>query len=113
MKSWVKFEAGEVTQGPIAADEQPEGFVEYVELINLPPGHGPTSVTIALIDGRCVKTISATTSYAVQRQNAYPTIGDQLDMFWHAMDGGVIPKIEPFYTDIANIKAQYPKPPSA
>jgi hypothetical protein len=33
-----------------------------------------------------------------------------MDMLWHAMDTGVLPKVEPFYTDILNIKAQYPKP---
>lgn len=50
--------------------------------------------------------------YAALRQEAYPAIGVQLDMFWHAMNDGQIPKIEPFYSEIKAIKEKYPKPSS-
>lgn len=113
MQSWVKFVDGRIVEGPVGSDEQPDGFVEYVEVVNLPPAHGPVTVSVSFVDGRCVKTISAETSYVKQRQNAYPSLGDQMDMLWHAMDDGVIPKVEPFYTDILNVKVQYPKPPAA
>jgi hypothetical protein len=31
-------------------------------------------------------------------------------MLWHAMDDGLIPKIEPMYSEIKAVKEQYPKP---
>ena len=44
-----------------------------------------------------------------QRQSAYPSVGDQLDAIYHAMDQGIIPKIEPMYTDCKTVKETYPK----
>jgi hypothetical protein len=44
------------------------------------------------------------------RQAEYPKVEDQMDMLWHAMDDGVIPKVEPFYSQIKAIKDKYPKP---
>lgn len=49
-------------------------------------------------------------TYDVLRKAEYPALGDQFDMFWHAMDSGVIPKIQPFYDDIKAVKEKYPKP---
>ena len=48
------------------------------------------------------------TDYHYQRRQNFPSIGDQLDMLWHAMDEGELTKIEPFYTEIQNVKLQYP-----
>jgi hypothetical protein len=48
------------------------------------------------------------TDYHYQRRQNFPSIGDQLDMLWHAMDRGELTKIEPFYTEIQNVKSQYP-----
>ena len=50
------------------------------------------------------------TQYQRDRVKTYPSIGDQLDMLWHAMDSGVLPKYEPFYDAIKNVKDQFPKP---
>ncbi len=47
--------------------------------------------------------------YQMLRKQAYPTIESQLDALWHAMDKGVIPKIEPMYSEVAAIKDQFPK----
>lgn len=113
MAMFVRFEDGKITEGPIGDSVAPEGFVEYREVINIPPNAGDITATIALVDGICVKTITGQTSYVKQRQSAYPSLGDQMDMLWHAMDDEIIPRVEPFYTDILNIKAQYPKPPAA
>lgn len=44
------------------------------------------------------------------RAKAYPAIGDQLDAIWHAMDDGLFPKIEPMYSEVAEVKARFPKP---
>lgn len=43
------------------------------------------------------------------RAEAYPTLTEQLDMLWHAMNNGSIPKAEPFFSRIQEVKDQYPK----
>lgn len=47
--------------------------------------------------------------YKERRADQYPPVEDQLDMFWHAMDSGQIPKIQPFYDEIKRIKERFPK----
>ena len=50
-------------------------------------------------------------NYAEQRRNAYPEIGDQLDMLWHSIDQD--PQLKSKYFDFyeANkaVKVKYPK----
>ena len=50
-------------------------------------------------------------NYAQQRRNAYPEIGDQLDMLWHSIDKD--PQLKTKYFDFyeANkaVKVKYPK----
>ena len=43
------------------------------------------------------------------RKAEYPPVAEQLDMLWHAMDQGQLPKAEPFYSNIKRIKDKYPK----
>lgn len=66
----------------------------------------------ALIDGEVIDTqepvIQAT--YQTRRMTDYPSVGDQMDMLWHAMNNGDMPKIEPFYSEILAVKQRYPKP---
>ena len=49
--------------------------------------------------------------YAEQRRNAYPEIGDQLDMLWHSIDQD--PQLKSryfdFYEAIKAVKVKYPK----
>jgi len=52
----------------------------------------------------------ATNGYKIERKSAYPSIGDQLDMLWHSMDSGEIPKSLAFYNAIKTVKDKYPKP---
>lgn len=40
----------------------------------------------------------------------YPNISDQLDMLWHAMDTGALPKVDSFYDAIKAVKDANPKP---
>ena len=49
--------------------------------------------------------------YAQQRRNAYPEIGDQLDMLWHSIDESpeLKQKYFKFYEAIKAVKAKYPK----
>ena len=49
--------------------------------------------------------------YAEQRRNAYPAIGDQLDMLWHSIDQNpeLKQKYFNFYEAIKQVKVKYPK----
>jgi len=47
--------------------------------------------------------------YKERRAMSYPSVEDQLDMFWHAMNSGQMPKIQPFFDQIKSVKEQYPK----
>jgi hypothetical protein len=53
-------------------------------------------------------------AYARTRADAYPTIGDQLDMLWHAVDTGdwtpTKVKTTEFYTALKAVKDAHPKP---
>lgn len=55
-----------------------------------------------------VKVVTRPEYISLRAQN-YPKLGEQLDCFWHAMNVGTLPKIEPFYSDIKKIKDKYPK----
>ena len=107
---WVKLQDGQIVAGPDSFQPDPS-YVEYVEVLNLTPPYSRVDISIAMIDGKCVKTVTSVTSYAAERQAAYPPIGDQLDDFWHAMDSNLIPRIEPFYSQVKAVKEKYPKPP--
>ena len=49
--------------------------------------------------------------YINQRKNAYPAIGDQLDMLWHSIDQNaeLKQKYFDFYQAIKSVKVKYPK----
>jgi len=47
--------------------------------------------------------------YKVERQFAYPSMSDQLDMLWHAIDNGTLNKTSDFYTAIKAVKDAHPK----
>ena len=53
-------------------------------------------------------------AYARTRETAYPTIGNQLDMLWHAVDTGdwtpAKVKTTEFYTALKAVKDANPKP---
>jgi len=48
-------------------------------------------------------------TYETQRRLSYPSLGEQFDMLWHAMDSGEIPHATNFYNRIKAVKDQYPK----
>jgi len=48
--------------------------------------------------------------YHSRRQAAYPSVTEQLDKLWHAIDSGALDKTSDFYQGIASIKSQFPKP---
>lgn len=47
--------------------------------------------------------------YRKKRAEQYPSVEEQLDMLWHAMDKGQAEKAEPFYSSLADVKKRYPK----
>lgn len=55
------------------------------------------------------KLIKRPRTHTEMRKASYPGIGDQMDMFWHAMNDGTLPKVEPFFSQIKAVKEQYPK----
>jgi hypothetical protein len=91
-----------------------------VGLIEVPEGcflHVGISATVGLtkqvlVDGAIVDTKEPLipVTYQRQRRTDYPSVGDQMDMLWHAMNNGDMPKVEPFYSDILAVKQRYPKP---
>ena len=50
-------------------------------------------------------------AYVEQRRNAYPAIGDQLDMLWHTIDKDILlqKRYFDFYQTIKQVKVKYPK----
>jgi len=54
-----------------------------------------------------VQAYIAANAYKTARQ--YPSIGDQLDMLWHAIDNGTLNKTSDFYTAIKAVKDAHPK----
>ena len=50
-------------------------------------------------------------NYVQQRRNAYPEIGNQLDMLWHSIDqdAELKQKYFDFYQAIKSVKVKYPK----
>ena len=57
------------------------------------------------------ETITEQATYINQRRNAYPEIGDQLDMLWHSIDkdAELKQKYFDFYQAIKSVKVKYPK----
>ena len=57
------------------------------------------------------ESITEQAPYINQRKNAYPEIGDQLDMLWHSIDQN--PELQmkyfDFYQAIKSVKVKYPK----
>jgi hypothetical protein len=48
-------------------------------------------------------------SYVKNRALNYPSLGDQLDMLWHAIDAGTLNKTSDFYKTIKAVKDAHPK----
>jgi len=47
--------------------------------------------------------------YQRLRLPKYPTVNEQLDMLWHAIDNGTLNKTSDFYTAIKAVKDAHPK----
>jgi len=70
------------------------------------------------VDGAVVKEPDPTPlTWEEARRDAYPPLGDQLDMLWHAIDTGnwtaAKVKTTDFYAELKAVKADNPKPEGA
>ncbi len=48
-------------------------------------------------------------TYSDHRANSYPSIPEQLDMLWHAIDLDTLDKTSDFYNNLKAVKNKYPK----
>ena len=75
--------------------------------------NGTTPISKADIEAKMNKMANEPeeSTYAEQRRNAYPPIGDQLDMLWHSIDQNpeLKQKYFNFYEAIKQVKVKYPK----
>tara|TARA_R100001443_G_scaffold27759_1_gene40948 strand:- start:372 stop:692 length:321 start_codon:yes stop_codon:yes gene_type:complete len=75
--------------------------------------NGTTPIPVADIEAKMAEMANEPeqSQYAQQRRNAYPPIGDQLDMLWHTMDKDMElqHKFYDFYQTIKKVKVAYPK----
>ena len=75
--------------------------------------NGTTPIPVANIEAKMNEMANEPeqSNYAQQRKNAYPEIGDQLDMLWHSIDqdAELKQKYFDFYQAIKSVKVKYPK----
>ena len=75
--------------------------------------NGTTPISKADIEAKMAEMANEPeqSKYAEQRRNAYPAIGDQLDMLWHSIDQDpqLKSKYFDFYEAIKAVKVKYPK----
>ena len=48
-------------------------------------------------------------TYAAKRKSSYPSVEEQFDLLWHAIDSGTLDKNSSFYTTLKATKDKYPK----
>ena len=72
--------------------------------------NGTTPIPKTDIEAK-INEIGTESNYVQQRRNAYPEIGDQLDMLWHSIDQNpeLKQKYFDFYEAIKQVKVKYPK----
>jgi hypothetical protein len=102
---WVKVENGKIVQGP-STYKHDDTYAEYVEVLNLTPPYTRVNVDIAMVDGKCVKTVTSIPDYRVQREAEYPPIADYLD----GVVKGDQAQIDAYIAACQAVKAKYPKP---
>lgn len=102
---WVKFENGQILSGPMT-HKFDDTYVEYVEILNLTLPYSRVTVDIAMVDGKCVKTVTSISDYRVQREAEYPAMAEYLD----GVVKGDQAQIATYIAACQAVKAKYPKP---
>jgi len=67
------------------------------------------NITQQQIDDEYASVLAEYNAQEYQRLRQYPSLGDQLDMLWHAIDNGTLNKTSDFYTAIKAVKDAHPK----
>jgi len=88
----------------LVGDDEYENITGWADSVTNPPTKGEV-----MAEFERLKTEFETTVYARYRSNEYPSITEQLDALWHAMDDGVLPKVDGFYDTVKEVKEKYPK----
>ena len=85
-----------------------DGVDEIIEWYSSDPQPTQEAINQAKID---CQTEYDSKAYSRAREKAYPTIGDQLDMLWHAIDADTTlkSKYSDFYAAIKTVKDANPK----
>lgn len=114
MKHFVVYNAaGEILRTGICQDETfeaqavgPDEFViesqADVEIDSVDPATGQV-----VAGGRPAAPVDM--DYRKARLASYPSVNEQMDMLWHAMNDNVLPRAEPFYSRLLAVKQAYPK----
>ena len=68
-----------------------------------------TNLTESEINAKAQELKSAE-EYKDLRAASYPNMKEQLDMLWHAIDAGALDTTSDFYTTLAAVKNNNPKP---
>jgi len=121
--SWAPAPPDGVTFVNIDLDEQEgdlkyEGNEQYDWSYTEKTVDGVTTYTavkgdLTPIDEELVAALEAdviATQYQRDRADIYPDTREQLDMLWHAIDGGTLDKTSGFYTTLKSVKDDHPKP---
>ena len=106
----------DILKAIIAIDSTAQATVNADDLDQITWLAGTTPIAKADIQAKMteLQTSYDAEAYARTRADAYPSIGDQLDMLWHAVDTGdwtaAKVKTTEFYTALKAVKDANPKP---
>jgi hypothetical protein len=102
-----------VVKAILSINPNAEVFVGGNDINNIKWLNGTTPISKADIEAKMNEMANEPeqSAYAEQRRNAYPPIGDQLDMLWHSIDQNpeLKQKYFDFYEAIKQVKVKYPK----
>lgn len=111
MKTWAVIDAEDtlILTQTSAQPPAPGPRQRVAELIEPPPPPGQTRLKV--VDGRVIDTGEPLIedTYASRRRAEYPPVEEQLDMLWHAMHEGALPRVEPFYSTLLAVKTKHRK----
>lgn len=82
---------------------------DTVKWLNFDPIEYPDSVPPKDLVLSLAEQIKKEKAHILPRIKKYPKIDEQLDMLWHAMDSGEIPKATEWYDRIKEVKESIPK----
>jgi hypothetical protein len=102
-----------VVKAILSINPNAEVFVGGNDINNIKWLNGTTPIPKADIEAKMNEMANEPeqSNYVEQRRNAYPEIGDQLDMLWHSIDQNpeLKQKYFNFYEAIKQVKVKYPK----